>query len=371
MLEALLARVRSRDRASAGPNASANASASASANASANGSANGNGNGARAYEDDSSSGPASPLDVPTPMAAFRPSPVPPPPLGAERGSFAPSAPRFSQRPEAPQIFAAKPTAPPTRAPSDASIDQTLVEASTSSRRLPPRPEPSGVRAVEPPPMEVIELDVDPDPSIPPPSVSPVSGSAKSEEGLESRSRLVSAPPVALGSGDRGDDDLGDDDVGDDDGAELLDDDEDEEPFALSVPPGHAASDPTIEAVPAEVSQAEMDAIEEADRAPTSSRRPISMEEKMSELEEDSPPLHSPPPASGKLPAASPALELEPLDSQPMPIAAPVAVASPRLTREALRADPLPQTEVAVFVGRTPSDLAAKTFGDLLDATLAL
>jgi hypothetical protein len=205
------------------------------------------------------------------------------------------------------------------------------------------------------------------------SASPVSGALLSEEGLSSRSRLVSAPPVAL------------DAVDDfhDDSADLMEDDdedeeEEEEPFALSVPvPGHAASDPTIEAAPAEVTQAEMDAIaadEESERAPTSSRRPISMEAKMSELEEDSPPLHAPPPASGKLPTASPAIEIEPVESQPMPVAAIAAVATPsaKLARESVRAEALPpQAEVAVFVGRTPSDLAAKTFGDLLDATLAL
>lgn len=341
-LEALLALVRSRDRANGHTNASTN--------------------GAKPHVDDDDDlftmASTSPLDAPTPMAAFRPSSIPPPP----------PPPKFTQRPEAPSFFAAKPIAPSTRAPSDASLDRTLVEASTSSRRIAPRPEPSGVRAVDPPPMEVIELDVDPDPSMPPPSVSPVSaspgsGALRGEEGLESRSRLVSAPPVAMDAIDTNDEDY-------DDGAELLDDDDDEEPFALSVPPGHAASDPTIEAAAAEVSQAEMDAIEADDRAPTSSRRPISMEDKMSELEEDSMPLHASPPASGKLPAAS-AIELEPLDSQPMPVAVPVPAAGPRLTRESLRADSLPQTEVAVFVGRAPSDLAAKTFGDLLDATLAL
>jgi hypothetical protein len=352
MLEALLARVKSRDRTNANGGASAGT------------------NGTKPHADDEavlSPLPASPLDVPTPMGAFRPSSVPPPPAG-----FTPDPPRYTSRPEAPALFSAKPVAPSTRAPSDASLDQTLVEAATSSRRIAPRAEPSGVRAVEPPPMEVIELDVDPDPSLPPPSVSPmsvspVSGASRSEEGLESRSRLVSAPPLALDALDPLDAIDGDDD-------DLMDDDEDEdeEPFALSAP-GHAASDPTIEAAPAEVSEAEMDAIEAADRAPSSSRRPISMEDKMSELEDDAPPLHTPPPASGKLPAASAAIDLEPLDSQPMLVAAPAlaSVPAPKITRESVRAEPLAPMEVAVFVGRAPSDLASKTFGDLLDATLAL
>jgi hypothetical protein len=185
-------------------------------------------------------------------------------------------------------------------------------------------------------MEVVELEVDPDPSIPPPSLAPTSGA----EVLESRSRLVSAPPVAL--------------------------EHDEE----DGPPGgydSAASDPTIEIAAAEVSRLELEAIEasEADevseRAPTSSRRPISLEEKMSEP--DDVPLHTPPPESGALPAASPAIDVgfEPPAAPP----APTAMAAPR----AIQVAPT-QVEVAAFVGHAP-DATASSFGDLLDATLAL
>jgi hypothetical protein len=176
-------------------------------------------------------------------------------------------------------------------------------------------------------MEVIELEVDPDPSIPPPPISSVPDGAFGRTGedapFESRSRLVSAPPVAL------------------DG--------------LDEPAPGAASDPTIEVAAAEVSRAELDALEGDDGAPSSSRRPISLEEKMSERDEDVVPLHAPPPESGKLPTAAPTIELG---------------FEPPLAKEVTRATPAPQANVASFVGRAPAP-SAKTFGELLDDTLSL
>ncbi len=214
-------------------------------------------------------------------------------------------PKVSQRPEAPPFF--------------------LTPLRTAVQK-PVAPDPP-----EPPPMEVVELEIDPDPSIPPPSLAPVSGA----EVLESRSRLVSAPPVAL--------------------------DQDEE----DGPPGgydDAASDPTIEVAAAEVSRLELEAIEASeadeahDRAPTSSRRPISLEEKMSEP--DDVPLHTPPPESGALPAVSPAIDV---GFEPAPAVMPAPRAIPMAPK---------QVEVAAFVGHAP-DATAPSFGDLLDATLAL
>jgi hypothetical protein len=264
--------------------------------------------------------PQSPLEVPTPLAAFRPSPVPP----APSPSVAPearlsSAPKVSQRPEAPAFFLT---------PLRTAAQKPLVPPAPPVPFAPP--ESSQVRPHEPPPMEVVELDVDPDPSIPPPSLAPTSGA----EVLESRSRLVSAPPLAL--------------------------EQDEE----DGPPGgydSAASDPTIEIAAAEVSRLELEAIEAdevSERAPTSSRRPISLEEKMSEP--DDAPLHTPPRESGALPAASPAIDV---GFEPAP--APPAMAAPR----AIQVAPT-QVEVAAFVGHAP-DAPASSFGDLLDATLAL
>ncbi len=274
--------------------------------------------------------PQSPLDVPTPMAGFRPSPVPPAPSpSVAPEARPPSVPKVSQRPEAPPFFLT-----PLRTAAQKPVAAPVPSAPPAP--LAP-PESSQVRPHEPPPMEVVELEVDPDPSIPPPSLVPVSGA----EVLESRSRLVSAPPVAL--------------------------EQDEE----DGPPGgydSAASDPTIEIAAAEVSRTELEAIEASeadeageghDRAPTSSRRPISLEEKMSEPD-DVPLLHTPPPESGALPAASPAI-----DVGFEPPAAPPAVPAPR----AIQAAPT-QVEVAAFVGRAP-DATAPSFGDLLDATLAL
>ncbi len=333
-------------------------------------------NGTPLHHDDEVLGtmPSNPLDVPTPMAAFRPSPLPPapsPPLAPppappssstlsppERVSQPPSGSKFSLRPEAPPLsFSVRP--PASADLSEPSLDRTFIEAVTPPRRIAPPAEPSGVRALQPPPMEVVELelDLDPDPSIPPPpvappSVAPPASARKGDDAFESRSRLVSALPAAFETSD------------------LADLDEGEEPFELA----RAASDPTIEAARAEVTQEELDAIEEADRAPSSSRRPISIEEKMSE-QEDLVPLHTPPPESGRIPSALPVIELQ-LDpepaSAPMPIAAHASPAeAPALARQALRAErPPAQAEVALFVGRAPNDDPPKTFGDLLEESLS-
>jgi hypothetical protein len=174
------------------------------------------------------------------------------------------------------------------------------------------PEPSQVRPIEPPPMEVIELDLEPDPTIPPPSMEP------SSRELESRSRLVSAPPVTL---------------------------EDEEVHAM---PTAAASGPVNLAGP----DADID-----EPAPSSSRRPISVEEKLKQLAEDDDAVHVPPPESGKVPAA-PIINLDEPD------------VTPPLRPETARATLPDAAEVASFIGDTPRGEAV-TFGALLDATLAL
>ena len=295
---------------------------------------------------------ASPLELPTPAGAFHPSPLPPPPAQP----IPPTRPKYASRPEFPAaLFAPRSTPPPSNAPVEGSLDSTLNEITVSPPRSPVRPEPSFVRAAhaaEPPPMEVIELEVDPDPSEGPPPVSSSafpseggrlvlrgemqdepSGALPVEEPLESRSRLVSAPPVPP------------------DHAEA------EEPS------GHVASDPTIEVAAAEVSRAELEALE-AEHAPSSSRRPISMEEKMNELDDDIVPLHTPPPESGRLPTASPAIELSFETKKAQPEALPVG-------REVTRAQPSETADVALFVGQAPEARAPKTFGDLLEDALSL
>jgi hypothetical protein len=77
-------------------------------------------------------------------------------------------------------------------------------------------------------------------------------------------------------------------------------------------------------------------------------------------ETDDVPLHTPPPESGALPAASPAIDVGFESPAPPPV--PVA---PR----AVQAAPA-QVEVAAFVGHAPAP-QEPSFGELLDATLAL
>ncbi len=154
-------------------------------------------------------------------------------------------------------------------------------------------------------MEVVELEVDPEPADTPapvasaPREEPVSGRADTAPAfsspdssssadpntqvpapLESRSRLVVAATAIV------------------DGGEALEP-ADEGAF------DQAASDPTIEAAAADVSA---EALED-EEAPSSSRRPISLEAKMSEPDDDAAPLHSAPRESGRIPAALPNLEL--------------------------------------------------------------
>jgi len=72
-----------------------------------------------------------------------------------------------------------------------------------------------------------------------------------------------------------------------------------------------------------------------------------MEEKMNEPE-DAVPLHTPPPASGKLLAAAPAIELE-----------------------SVQANLPPRVEVAVFVTGSRGEGTGTSFGELLDDALSL
>jgi hypothetical protein len=247
------------------------------------------------------------LDVPTPVHAFMPSSIPPPssepstqPVGPRRDTLRPgnSPGLFGLGP--PDTSRVRPMEPPPPAPADAAPAQ----------------------GYEAPPMEVVELDIDPNPSVPPP---PVSGhvveswdtgraTIPHEEPFESRSRLVSAPPAAPS-----------------------------EPVEPSEPP--VASSPILEVASAEISATELEARE---RAPTSSRRPISMEEKMNEPDDYATALHAPPPESGKLPTAAPAIELQ-----------------------AVQPELPPRADVAVFVTAPKGELARTTFGELMDDALSL
>jgi hypothetical protein len=309
-----------------------------------------------------------PLEIATPMAAFRPSPLPPPEALAT-------------------------TSPPQPEPLPLPIALPLPPIQTTYATRPevpsglfvtPQPHPSGVRAVEPPPMEVIELEIDPDPSMPPPPVSGPrddhdaslddfssapgerpSGPLLAETRFESRSRLVSALPAALAAFEPLEAPQPLDSLDSLDPLDQLDP-------ALD-PPGHVPSDPTIEVAAAEVSRAELDALE-AEHAPSSSRRPISMDEKMSELDDDVP-LYNAPPESGRLPAVSPTFDLTFVEPTFAEATEPGATSAIRAERPAVTRVPgLPGTtesDVAVFVGAAPSGATPTTFGELLDDALSI
>jgi hypothetical protein len=111
--------------------------------------------------------------------------------------------------------------------------------------------------------------------------------------------------------------------------------------------------------------------EEVEEPPVSSRRPLAPqpEERLAEMafgaEEPRPPLHTPPPESGRLPAA-PALEFVEEDTG---IRAAV-VPPPAVVAETTRAELTGAGRAAAMHGAVPSFKPA-TFAELLDATLAL
>jgi hypothetical protein len=366
----------------------------------------------------------SPLEIPTPLAAFRPSPLPSaqpaPPAAAPPPP--PSRPKYASRPEVPvaglyakgsldspyaqpegELSWRPPPVEPDRPATESAPTWEVREVREVGTLGESRPEPPRVVTDSVPPMAVVELEVDPDPSIPPPPLSPalaisaaagiapddatLDGSAPAsrrtvEEPLESRSRLVSAPPLAApDSGDT---------IEPLEPLEPLDTIEPLEPLEpLDVmdpldlgtgPRPPAASDPTIEVAAADVSRAELEALAEDEEPPSSSRRPITIEEKMSELDDDVAPLHTPPPESGRLPAALPTFELafEPqansLRVEEVPKGSELttvrAEGMDRSDVSVVRAEPPEDAEVAVFVtGRGAS--GAKTFGEILDDALSL
>lgn len=171
------------------------------------------------------------------------------------------------------------------------------------------------------------------------------------EAFESRERLVAAEPVTP------------------------------EPVALE-----PLADVAVIGEPADESPPELLAAveEEVEEAPLSSRRPVAPqpEERLADMafgaEEPSPPRHTPPPESGRLPAA-PTLEFDGdvtgvRDATPIAVAVPIAVVEPARPREfapeSTRGAVQPSDAVADIVGDAQR-FAPKTFGALLDASLAL
>lgn len=144
-----------------------------------------------------------------------------------------------------------------------------------------------------------------------------------------------------------------------------------EAVAVEVPPAEPA--------PADVSE------EEIEEAPASSRRPVGPqpEERLAEMafgaEEPSPPRHTPPPESGRLPAAPAVQEFDgdttgvreaakPLTRPPEP--QPEAQPAAELAPVALHGEIAPSSRVADVVGRSERAAPSK-FVELLDASLAL
>ena len=115
-------------------------------------------------------------------------------------------------------------------------------------------------------------------------------------------------------------------------------------------------------------------VEEVEEAPLSSRRPVAPEpeERLADLafgaEEPQPPRHTPPPESGRLPAAPP-VEFDG-DVTGVREATPIAPRQRELLPEPTRAELAPSDAVADLVGEAQR-FAPATFAALLDASLAL
>jgi hypothetical protein len=139
-----------------------------------------------------------------------------------------------------------------------------------------------------------------------------------------------------------------------------------------------------EAVPAQGPEAPSD--EEIDEAPASSRRPVGSqpEERLAEMafgtEDPSPPRHTPPPESGRLPAIAPAEEFDfdttgvreaakkPAPRSPEP--QPEPQAPPEIAPVAVRAEIATSSAVADVVGHAERAMPSR-FVELLDASLGL
>ena len=235
-----------------------------------------------------------------------------------------------------------------------------------SRAGEPRARPLAVAAGVAPvaAQELIEVDEVDEATIPPPPLAPHRAPAMTEtdvvmevdvvqetaadtvigvaaeevviaESLDSRERLVAAAPVTLAA------------------------------VVAEVPPPEL-----LDESPPEI----LAAVEEVEEAPLSSRRPVAPEpeERLADMafgaEEPSPPRHTPPPESGRLPAA-PAVEFD-ADVTGVREATPIVPRSRELVPEATRAELAPSDAVADLVGAAQR-FAPATFAALLDASLAL
>jgi len=225
---------------------------------------------------------------------------------------------------------AAPPAPPPVAPVEEPVDFDEVDAAT----IPP---PPVAPARAPAPTEadlVMEIEVAQE-SVGDTLIGVATEELVIGESLGSRERLVAAAPVPLAA------------------------------IVAEVPPPEL-----VEESPPEL----LAAVEEVEEAPLSSRRPVAPEpeERLADLafgaEEPQPPRHTPPPESGRLPAA-PAVDFDG-DVTGVREATPIAPRQRDLLPEPTRAELAPSDAVADLVGEAQR-FAPATFAALLDASLAL
>jgi hypothetical protein len=250
-----------------------------------------------------------------------------------------------------------------------------LDASASAREVEPPPPDEPVVSYEEAPIdiEVSELTEET-----PPVVERIAAEELPQapqrvphlpEEVESRERIIAAPPQPLPGDDR-----------EPETAPVSAEREEPRGPSLSAEPEEA--EPASDGPDISVHELPADAVDEP---PASSRRPIALEPKLEELAfgeaapmEESP--HTPPPESGRQVAASPVdLDFEgeftgvrPREPEPLAVTV-IAEAKPA---EALKLAPettvaaLPDLVPAVYAGATPVFKPA-TFGELLDATLTL
>jgi len=224
--------------------------------------------------------------------------------------------------------AAEPRARPVVPPPGPAMPFAGVSAAEEEDEQPTLPPPPIVEA--PAPLPALDIDV----AVEEPAPVAAAAADSQRQSLHSRERLVAAQPLSRAT------------------PEII-----PEPAPEIEPVHQEEAAPEIEQVPQE-------------EAPISSRRPVmpEPEERLAEMAfgaaEPSPPRHTPPPESGRLPAV-PAAQLEGVET-----AAAVERPTRELSPEIIRAELAASTSVADVVGEAQA-FAPSTFAALVDASLQL
>ena len=315
-------------------------------------------------------------------------------------------PRHARAPQKPVAAEAAPVAAPARG--TVTLQSEVRSSEFAVAKAPPAPVREAPKASKEPPKEIAEVDLDALPA-PPPAIEVQRPAAfvKSDERIK-----AAAPVVAIGDEESPD--------------ELAAASDEQDKEAVTELDAISASD-----------EGEILEVDVAEPAPLSSRRPVALErdaneemrqekKNLAELafgeEQPAPPRHTPPPESGKLPAAptvefdgditgvreaaklgpgaeaaraaadalvaktdvdavvspppalarAPEVAPKPEETQPMPLAPPRAAPAPAkaLTPEVARPVIEPTAPAVDFIGEALA-FKPKTFGELLDASLAL